>query len=363
MNLILSVLASLCLLLCQPAAVSSAARPEQQPGIHPADNPFFTQPEIVELSLSLPLAKILSDRGASPRLHPATISYQDAGPTTKTVAVQVQVRGNRRKDPTVCGFPPLLVKFPPEATHGTLFGPVTELKLTTHCLSDTYTLREYLVYKLFNVLTDVSYRTRLCRITYRDNGGKDNATVRYAFFLESTEVLALRSQTKVVPKKLFFGMENVDPAAMATLAVFQYMVGNTDWSVPFRHNIRLLTQNPLSAPVPVPFDFDYSGLVMAPYAAPPEQLGITSVRERAFQGYGFAPETYAAVRNLFNARREALYQVYLACPYLSQKERNFATNYLNDFFETLNDTKAFERSIVRMGHRNEKKHLDIRGFD
>ena len=182
MNLILSVLASLCLLLCQPAAVPSAARPEQQPGIHPADNPFFTQPEIVELSFSLPLAKILSDRGASPRLHPATISYQDAGPTTKTVAVQVQVRGNRRKDPTVCGFPPLLVKFPPEATHGTLFGPVTELKLTTHCLSDTYTLREYLVYKLFNVLTDVSYRTRLCRITYRDNSGKDNATVRYAFF-------------------------------------------------------------------------------------------------------------------------------------------------------------------------------------
>ena len=294
----------------------------------------------------------MSDRGASPRLHPATISYQDAGATTKTVAVQVQVRGNRRKDPTVCGFPSLLVKFLPEATHGTFFGPVTELKLTTHCLLDTYTLREYLVYKLFNVLTDVGYRTRLCRITYRDNGGKDNVMVRYAFFLESTEVLALRSQTKVVPKKLFFGMENVDPAAMATLAVFQYMVGNTDWSVPFRRNIRLLTQNPLSAPVP--FDFDYSGLVMAPTPRRPSSSAITSVREHAFQGYGFAPETYAAVRNLFNARREALYQVYLACPYLSQKERNFVTNYLNDFFETLNDTKAFERSIVRMGHRNKK---------
>ena len=363
MNLMLSVLASLSLLLCQPAAAPSAARPEQQPGIYPADNPFFTQPEIVELSLSLPLARVLSDRGANPRLHPATLSYQDAAGATKTMAVQVQVRGNRRKDPTVCDFPPLLVKFPPEAARGTLFGPVTELKLTTHCLSDTYTLREYLVYKLYNVLTDMSYRTRLCRITYRDNGGRANATVRYAFFLESTEVLARRNQAKVVPKKLFFGMENVTPAPMATLAVFQYMVGNTDWSVPFRHNIKLLAQNPLFPPVPVPFDFDYSGLVMAPYAVPPEQLGITSVRERVFRGYDFAPETYAAVRNLFNARREALYQVYSSCPYLSEKEREFSTSYLNDFFETLNNTKAFERDIVRMGHRNEKKSLHIRGFD
>ena len=363
MNPILSVLASLCLLLCQPAAARSAARPEQQPGVYTVGNLFFTQPEIVELTLSLPLTRVLSDRGPSPRLHPATLSYRDADATTKTLAVQVQVRGNRRKDPTVCEFPPLLVAFPPEAAPGTLFGPVSELKLTTHCLSDTYTLREYLVYKLYNVLTDMSYRTRLCRITYRDNSGRANAMVRYAFFLESTEAMARRNQAKVIPKKLFIGMENVNPAAMATLAVFQYMVGNTDWSVPYRHNIRLLTQNVQSAPVPVPYDFDYSGLVMAPYAVPPEQLGITSVRQRLFRGYDFAPETYAAVRNLFNARRAALYQVYSSCVYLSPKEQEFAISYLDGFFETLNDAKAFERYVVRMGQRNEKKRLQIRGLD
>ena len=200
MNSLLSVLMSLSLLLCQPAVVPPAAHPAQQPGVHTAENPFFTQSEAIELSLSLPLAAVLSDRGARPRLHPATLAYQTAAATTKTMAVQVQVRGNRRKDPAVCGFPPLLVKFAPEAPPGTLFGPATELKLTTHCLADKYTLREYLVYKLYNALTDISYRVRLCRITYRDNGGRANATVRYAFFLESTEALARRNQVKVVPK-------------------------------------------------------------------------------------------------------------------------------------------------------------------
>jgi hypothetical protein len=133
--------------------------------------------------------------------------------------------------------------------------------------------------------------------------------------------------------------------------------------VPYRHNIRLLAFSRQTTPVPVAFDFDYSGLVMAPYAVPPEQLGITSVRQRLFRGYDFSPETYAAVRDLLNARRPALYNVYLACPYLSEEERAFATRYLNEFYKTLNDTRDFERHIVRVGHRNAKKYIQVRGFD
>ena len=358
---LLSVLASLSLLLYQPA-LAPVGQPERA-GPHAADNPFFTKEEIVELTLDLPLDRVLKDRGATPGSHSARLSYRDGTAAPQTLAVQVQVRGNRRKDPTVCGFPPLLVKFPPAAGQGHLFGPVAELKLTTHCLSDMYTLREYLVYKLYNVLTDLSYRVRLCRVTYHDTGGRGTTTVRYAFFLESTEALARRSQATVVPKRLFISMENVNPTAMATMAVFQYMVGNTDWSVPYRHNIRLLSQSLLSPPVPVPFDFDYSGLVMAPYAVPPEQLGITSVRQRLFRGYDFSPETYAAVRDLFNARRAALYKVYLACPYLSRDEQEFATSYLNGFYKTLNDAKDFERNIVREGRKNGKKYSHIKGLD
>ncbi|MFC6225241.1 hypothetical protein ACFP2F_18485 [Hymenobacter artigasi] len=359
----ISLLVLVCygLLLCQPA-LAPAGWPAQGK-VYAADNPFFASEEIVELTLSLPLDQVMRDRGARPGLHPALLSYRAGNGSMQTLAVQVQVRGNRRKDPTVCGFPPLLVKFPPPNGQSTLFGPVAELKLTTHCLSDNYTLREYLVYKLYNVLTDLSYRVRLCRITYRDNNGRASTSVHYGFFLENTEALARRNQTTVIPKPLFITMDNLDRPATATMVMFQFMIGNTDWSVPYRHNIRLLTRSRNTPPIPVAFDFDYSGLVMAPYAVPPEQLGITSVRQRLFRGFGFPPETHAAIRDLFNTRRAALYNVYLACPYLGRDEQDFATHFLDGFYKTLNDPKDFERRIVRVGRQNEKKYTQVRGFD
>ena len=193
----ISLLVLVCygLLLGQPA-LALASWPAQGT-VYAADNPFFTSNEIVELTLALPLEQVLKDRGATPGLHPALLSYRNADATTQTLAVQVQVRGNRRKDPAVCGFPPLLVTFPPPNGQSSLFGPVGELKLTTHCLSDNYTLREYLVYRLYNVLTDLSYRVRLCRITYRDDSGRGGTSVHFGFFLESTEALARRNQARL----------------------------------------------------------------------------------------------------------------------------------------------------------------------
>ncbi|MBH8559774.1 hypothetical protein I7X13_17060 [Hymenobacter sp. BT442] len=360
---LLLVLVCYGLLLGQPVLAPAGWPAPAQAKAYAPDNSFFASAEIVELTLSLPLEQVLKDRGASPGLHPASISYRTANGSTQTLAVQVQVRGNRRKDPAVCGFPPLLVRFPPPNGHSSLFGAVAELKLTTHCLSDDYTLREYLVYKLYNALTDFSYRARLCRITYRDSNGREDTSVHYGFFLENTEALARRNQATVVPKPLFIGMENLDQPATATMVLFQFMVGNTDWSVPYRHNIRLLSRSLATPPVPVAFDFDYSGLVSAPYAVPPEQLGIASVRQRVFRGYDFPPEILAAVRGLFNTRRAALYNVYLACPYLSHEEQEFATRYLNGFYKILNDSKDFERQIVRVGRQNEKRYTHIRGFD
>ncbi|SMB96784.1 hypothetical protein SAMN00120144_2997 [Hymenobacter roseosalivarius DSM 11622] len=356
---ILSVLASLSLLIYQPP--TAPAGNQEKLSATTSDNPFFSRDEVVELTLALPLENILKDRGATPGFHPAVLTYRDTAAALKTVAVQVKVRGNRRKDPTVCGFPPLLVSFPPDIL-GSPFGKVEELKLITHCLDDTYTLREYLVYKVYNILTDKSFRVRLCRITYQDNGRKGRADVHYAFFLEDAKAMAARNDATLVPKQFFIGMEHMNQKDMAMLALFQYMIGNTDWSVPYRHNIRMLSINEQAKPVPVAYDFDYSGLVMAPYAVPPEQLGITSVRQRLFRGYDFPPEIYAEVRALYNARRAAIYKVYLSCPYLSQEEKLFATRYLDGFYKTLNNSKEFERDIVRAGLRNGKSYTNVKGL-
>ncbi|MGY2131491.1 hypothetical protein ACW9KT_04655 [Hymenobacter sp. HD11105] len=357
---LLSVLASLSLLICPP--LSAPAGNQEQLYAVPNDSSFFSKQELVELTLTLPLDKILADRGDAPVFHSALLTYRDSSATPKTMDVQVKVRGNRRKDPAVCRFPPLLVKFPPQLVESSIFGKVDELKLTTHCLEDTYTLREYLVYKLYNILTDKSFRARLCRITYQDTRRKGKAMVYYAFFLEDAKAMALRSQATIVPKPFFIGMQHMEPKAMATMAVFQYMIGNTDWSVPYRHNTRMLMLNQQAKPIPVPYDFDYSGLVMAPYAVPPAQLGITSVRERLFRGYSFTPEMYDDVRNLFNSRRGDMYKVYLLCPYLTQQEKVFATKYLEEFYMVLNDPKDFQRHIVRIGQKNDKTYTNVKGL-
>ncbi|WP_303310392.1 hypothetical protein [Hymenobacter sp. BT730] len=326
-------------------------------------NPFFLNEKEQPFTLVLPLESVLKDRGDKPAFHAATILYQEEGGITKSLAVQVRVRGHRRKDPAVCEFPPLLIRFPRGAAQTSIFGPVEELKLTTHCLEDSYVLREYLVYKLYNVLTDMSFRARLCRVTYQDANGKRKATVHRAFLLEDAKAMAKRNQAVVVPSRLVIGMQYTNQEAMARVALFQYMIGNTDWSVPYRHNIRLLSVDQRAPCIPVPHDFDYSGLVMTPYATPPEQLGITSVRQRLFRGYNFPDELYTEMRTLFNARRPAFNNVYLSCDYLSKDEKMFAIRFLDEFYETLNNPKDFERSIVRVGRRNEKQYISIKGLD
>lgn len=329
----------------------------------PGENSFFTNEKALPFTLVLPLDRVLKDRGDKTSFHAATILYQDEAGVTQSLPVQIRVRGHRRKDPAVCEFPPLLIRFPKGAAQSSIFGKVEELKLTTHCQQDNYVLREYLVYKLYNLLTDMSFRARLCRVSYQDANGKRKTTVHNAFLLEEAKAMASRNQAAVVPNRLVIGMEYTNQQAMARVAFFQYMIGNTDWSVPYRHNIRLLSVDTKAPPIPVPYDFDYSGLVMTPYAVPPEQLGITSVRQRLFRGYNFSDELYAEMHALFNGLRPAFNNVYLSCEYLSNDEKVFAVRFLDEFYETLNSPKDFERSIVRMGRRNEKQYISIKGLE
>ncbi|GAB3287592.1 hypothetical protein [Hymenobacter tenuis] len=330
---------------------------------NPYENPLFTTDEALPFTLLLPLEAILKDRGPTPTLHAATLLYQDAAGHSRTLIVQVRVRGNRRKDPTVCDFPPLLIRFPQAEVEATPFGKVKELKLTTHCQADHFVVREYLVYKLYNLLTTISFRARLCRVTYQDSNNKRKPSVHHAFLLEEATSLAQRNNATIVPKPLAIGMQHTHQKTMAMLAFFQFMIGNTDWSVPYRHNIRLLSLDKSTPSYPVPYDFDYSGLVMTPYAVPPQQLGITSVRQRLFRGYSFPEEIYAETRTLFNARRTDFYNVYLKCPYISEEEKTFATRFLDEFYKTINDPKDFERSIGRVGRRNQKQYVNIKGLE
>ncbi|MFD3000558.1 hypothetical protein ACFS7Z_09320 [Pontibacter toksunensis] len=327
------------------------------------ENPLFKSEEPLLFSITMEMRTVLKDRGEERAYHPAVISYKGKDGTAVSENLKIMVRGNRRRDPTVCGFPPLMLNFSRSTVGKTVFGKVNKLKLVTHCNGEEYLLREYLVYKLYNIMTDMSFRARLCKVEYVDLEGKRKTETKYGFLLEDDDDMAKRNKGHIVQKELVLRMDGTDELAMARVAMFQYMIGNTDWSVPFRHNIKLVSLDSLNSPYPVPYDFDYSGIVSTPYAVPPPELGITSVRQRLFRGYAFPESTYRAVVSAFNAHKMAFYDVYLQSTLIDQRYRKQTIKFLDGFYETINDPKSFKKEIVRVGEQNMKGAVVIKGLN
>ena len=136
-------------------------------------------------------------------------------------------------------------------------------------------LKEHLAYQIYNALTDKSLRARLARMTYHDTSGRTESLTRYAFFVEHFDSLAKRHDA-VVWKPERFDVLDADPVEMATLDVFEYMIGNTDWSAVFNHNV-VLIRDAAGRATAVPYDFDFSGLVDAEYASVAPELPIRHV--------------------------------------------------------------------------------------
>lgn len=347
--------------------VEEPTRQDSQLTVNPApagfENPLYTSEEVLRFKLTVDYRALLKDRGEERGYHPATLTYQDTSGGPVTLKLKVMVRGNFRRVQGTCQFPPLLLNFSRKTSQASIFRHVNKVKLVTHCLSDDYVFREYLVYKLYNTLTEKSFRARLCQVTYEDLHSKRKVETRYAFMLEDDKEMARRNHGEIVRKELAIGMEGTDEMTMATLAVFQYMIGNTDWSVPYRHNIRLLSLDSLAAPYPVPYDFDYSGIVSPPYAIPPAELGISSVRQRLYRGYDFPEAVYAEVIRTFKMRRAAIYAIYQNFPYLEKNSRKWTLNFLDDFYETIDNPKDFDKQIVRVGQKNRNGYVSVKGLE
>lgn len=298
---------------------------------------LFDDDKVVEFTLTADLRTLLKDRGKTPVTHAATLIYKN-NLGADTIPLTLKVRGNFRRSKSNCVFPPLLIDFPKKKTKNTLFARQNKLKLITHCQVDEWVVREYLVYKLYNLLTDLSFRARLARVTYADSLGKRAPETHWGFLLEDDSDLAKRNGAKVSNLKQTT-MGYADSLSMATVAVFEYMIGNTDWSVPYLHNIRLL-DNGQAGSLPVPYDFDYSGIIEATYAIPPEQLGIQSVRERVYRGLVYPMSLFQRVFDKFNDVKPQVYALYQNDNRLNSGYIKRTLKYLDDFYTLINKPAA-----------------------
>ncbi len=263
--------------------------------------------------------------------------------------VKIKPRGEYRF--RTCGFPPIRLDFKKWIYADPDSGKIKRLKLVTHCQPgnayDEYVLREFLVYKLFNVFTDTCFRVRLLRINYLDSGKDRKPLVQYGFFIEPINILAARTKSGVT-KATNLSQKHIVPCSMDRVAIFNYMIAQWDWAVPGLHNISVIIpreNSGMGLGVAIPFDFDLTGLVNASYGFPDEKMGITSNRDRIFTGICRSREEYKAAIEKFLARKESFYSVVNDFQYLSDRSKKDIKSFLDQFFDQLDNQKDLNRLI------------------
>ena len=308
---------------------------------------LFLDPAPLTLRLEGDLHALFGDRGARRKDHPATLRY-GVGADTGSIDVKLRTRGIFRLKR--CGFPPIRLDLPSKRLDNTPFAGQDKLKLVTHCQGDRSSernlLREYALYRVFNALTDSSLRVRLAHMTYVDSARHDTV-IRYGFLIESDSALGRRIGALPLHSDNVYD-PMTDPSYMTLVAVFQYLIGNTDWSVWKRHNIALFQQ--VAEPrrlLAVPYDYDFSGAVNAPYATPPEQLKIQSVRQRVYRGFCQPDSILTRVLDRFRVAKDSIYAAVRAVPDLPERDARNVLGYFDDFYKVLDNPGATNREFVR----------------
>ena len=268
----------------------------------------------------------------------------------KSVEVKLSPRGHLRRKTITCSFVPLRLEFSKDATKGTAFeGPATALKLVTHCQDskehEQFILRENLAYRLANILTPRMFRARLAKVTYINSKTQKTITTRYGMLLEDESDVARRmgGRTVSVERTMFTDLE---PNTLAQMMVFEYMLGNTDFSIYALHNVVLVQMPGPRTLYPVPYDFDLSGLVHPPYAVPAPNLGIKSVTERFYRGPCLTAEQLEPVFNTFRSKKSEMLAAVNTMVDLNSDSRTEVRNFLNDFFNGLDRPSSVKQNFI-----------------
>lgn len=333
--------------------VAGAGRADSTP------DPLFGSDDVLEVSLTGDLRAISRDRKEEPESRPGTLSYTDANGQQVTLNVMLEPRGKSRRTRKVCTFPPLWVEFDKAQVGDTLFAKQKRLKMVTYCRSpesfQDYVLKEYLAYRIFNVLSDQSFRVRLLRVAFTEQEGGRDPLVRYGFFIEHKGRLAKRLDARVAEPAERISPQRLEPEQAAIAALFQFMVSNTDFSfiappvddVCCHNAVLLEPKGEPSASVlyhPVPYDFDRTGLVDPPNGLPAAELGQRSFRDRVYRGFCREPQLDEAVAKTL-AARPAIEALVREQADLGSRSREQALRFLASYYEQVEDPGRRDRAL------------------
>ncbi|MBT8103147.1 MAG: hypothetical protein KJO95_09280 [Gammaproteobacteria bacterium] len=297
-------------------------------------SPLFEENSILDVTISGPLSTLLKHKQDGEE-YPFSLTVDDA-----SIDVAVRVRGNSRV--VVCRFPPLRLNFTKAGPDGTAFAGEDKLKLVTHCRngddkSQSSVLNEFTAYRIFNLISDQSYRVRLLKIRYEDTDGKQKKLEEphYGFLIESDEGLE-RRLGGTVAKVEALRFSSLDILQTARINVFQYLIGNKDWSFVTAdsanaccHNIDLLDVD--SSLVPIPYDFDLAALTQAKYRGDGQ---LNQSRRREYFGYCRTPaDMLDQAIDYIQPLKDEILTTVLEVPALDDKSRERRAKFISSYFE------------------------------
>jgi hypothetical protein len=313
---------------------------------------LFASHDLLQLTLEAPIEQVIraarGDRDDAE--HPGVLHAGD-----RAIPIRLSAFGKSRL--RVCKLPPLRITLDSSEAAGTAFDGEETVWLVTHCAafdgSERFVLLEYLVYRMYGLVTEPALSVRLAEIQYRDTSSRARPKPGLAFFVEDINRAAARHGLEwlTIERQR---LDDLDRPELSLLSFFQFMIGNTDWSV-LRgpegerccHNVAVLGDPASGSRHLLPFDFDCSGVVNAPYAQPSVRLGISDVTQRRYRGFcansEHLPKSIARLQGL-KLQIEGL----LADPSLPHsRARATAGKYISQFFRIIRKPKKVEKQIRR----------------
>ena len=296
-----------------------------------------------DISVKADLTVLIKDKLASNEYMEGQFTYEPTKGVEQTLPMRIKCRGRYRR--LKCEFPPLKLKFRKDDLAAHNLNEFNELKLVTHCMGEKEVsrdliLRELLAYKIFNILSQNSLRVQLVKVNYLNTGGRPKKMKGWGILIEDADELAYRMNGEKY-WRMGIPVDSFDLRQEQITALFNYMIGNADWSSEMARNLEFIkTGEQIKV---VPYDFDFAGMVSAPYAVPNPEAGQLKLTDRVYMGYPRTVADMTAVIQHFKDKEAAILQTVKDAKLLSPVARKEVYDYLDDFFKSIeNEEKACE---------------------
>jgi hypothetical protein len=313
----------------------------------------FYRDAVIDMTLEVDIDSLIELKNSKTE-HPALLRYTDNDGHDVEHAIEVEARGKYRR--RICEIPPFMLEFSKSKLKAQGLENHRKLKLVTHCYEEDLEeaiqdlLKEFLVYKIFNILSDKSYRTQLVNLTYINT--RDNSHLpRLAIILESTAELGerLNGESETIYS---IDKDRLDASQYNTVAMFQYMISNTDWHLTSPRNVKTFVSESTQKVTVVPYDFDFAGLINSRQAIISPDFSQVDIRERIFLGKFDGTYDLEETVALFQSKEEEILSLCKNFTLLDKKHRRDVKQYLNSFFKILDDQELCQEIFLNNIHNS-----------